>query len=93
MRPPLTKEELCNLASRQEAARVNRPSVARPLHSFRILPGFVQLAKVQAAKRRLPLGQWLEQAIADRAKRDVEDELNKAAAEFVKTIQIGKETK
>ena len=69
---------------------MTKPSVARPLHSFRILPGFVQLAKVQAAKQRLPLGQWLEQAIADRAKKD---ELDRALKEFERKHKIGKETK
>ncbi len=68
---------------------MNKPSIARPLHSFRILPGFVQLAKVAAAKRRLPLGQWLEQAIADRAKRDVEDELNKETTEYERLRKRG----
>lgn len=63
--------------------------IARPMHCFRILPGAVYIAKVAAAKRRLPLGQWLEQAIADRAKRDVLDELSRETAEYERLRKSG----
>ena len=60
---------------------MNKPT-ARPKHTFRLLEAAVQVAKVAAAKRRLPMGQWLEQAIADRAKQDEEDNLDKVLVEF-----------
>ncbi len=48
-----------------------------------------QEVRIAAVRRRLPLGQWLEQAIADRAKRDVKDELNKETTEYERLRKRG----
>ena len=61
----------------------------RTYHTFRILDGAHQAAKVAAAKAGLTVGQWLEAAIADRAKKDEEDRLDKILAQFERKHKIG----